>query len=113
MVPPPMIEPPNPDGSRCFTVANRAPFTVTGSVLTDYVTDIVGRKGRPVSNFRMAPGDEKKYCTFGPYYPGNRIGLVLRTVIPVFSCYTVAQGTIEIMGEYKPDGKTRMWANCE
>ena len=114
MVPPPMIEPASPDGSRCFTVVNHAPYTVNGTLLTNYKTDLLGRKGRDVSNFRLASNAEKKYCTFGPYYPGMRIGFQLRTIMPIFSCYTVAQGTIEILGETKPDGGgSRTWVNCQ
>ena len=113
LVPPPMIDPPSPDGSRCFIVKNTAPYTVLGSVVTNYVTDLAGRKGRQMSTFRLAPNNQKQYCTMGPYYPGTRIAMMLKTVVPVFSCYTVAQGTIEIKGEFLPGGKTHSWINCQ
>jgi hypothetical protein len=113
MIPPPMLEPAQPDGSRCFKIVNRAPYTVNGTLLTNYKTDLMGRKGRDVSNFRLAPGGEKKYCTFGPYYPGTRIGFQIRTIVPVFSCYTVAQGTIEVQGKVDAEGKTKTWVNCQ
>lgn len=114
LVPPPMIEPANPDGTRCFFVHNNAPYTINGSVIGNYYTNLAGQKGRPTSNFRMASGDKKQFCTNGPYYPGTRISLVLRTIMPIFSCYTVAQGTVEVMGEFdKATGKSKTWAICQ
>lgn len=113
LVPPPMIEPANPDGTRCFFVHNNAPYTINGSVLSNYYTNLAGLKGRATSNFRMAPGEKKQFCTNGPYYNGTRIGLVLRTIVPIFSCYTVAQGTIEVMGAFDKDRKSKTWAVCQ
>jgi hypothetical protein len=113
LVPPPMIEPANPDGTRCFFVHNNAPYTINGSVLSNYYTNLAGLKGRATSNFRMASGEKKQFCTNGPYYNGTRIGLVLRTIMPIFSCYTVAQGTIEVMGEFDANHKSKTWAVCQ
>ncbi|MDB5491959.1 MAG: hypothetical protein JWO78_1808 [Micavibrio sp.] len=113
LVPPPMIEPANPDGTRCFFVHNNAPYTINGSVLSNYYTNLAGLKGRATSNFRLASGEKKQFCTNGPYYNGTRIGFLLRTVVPIFSCYTVAQGTIEVMGEFDKDKKSKTWAVCQ
>lgn len=114
LVPPPMLEPANPDGSRCFFIHNTAPYTVNGTVLTNYYTDeLTGIRSRKISNFRLAPQQKERYCTRGPYYAGTRIGFMLRTIVPVFSCYTVAQGTIEIRGERKPEGGTKSWVDCQ
>ena len=114
LVPPPMLDPPNPDGARCFSVVNRAPYTVTGSIVSNYATDALTRqKVRQTINFRLAPGRKENYCTYGPYYPGTRLGFMIRTIVPVFSCYTVPQGTIEIMGEYVKGQGSRSWINCQ
>ena len=50
---------------------------------------------------------------FGPFYPGERLELVLRTLMPIFSCYTVAQGEILIQGQFKPEGGTKTWVECQ
>lgn len=112
VVPPPMMEPPQADGSRCFTVTNKAPYSVTGSVNTNYFTAANGTRARKNVNFRLAPGARQQICTFGPYYPGNRIELVFRTLMPVFSCYTAAQGDIQVYGKVKPEGGSKTWVDC-
>lgn len=111
--PPPMLEPANPDGSRCFAVWNKAPYTVTGSINTNYYDTAAGTKARANRNFRLAPGEKKELCSYGPFYPGERLELVLRTLVPLFSCYTAAQGDIMIYGQIKPEGGTKTWAECQ
>ena len=110
---PAFIEPANPDGSRCFAVWNKAPYTITGTVNTNYYDTAAGTKARGNRNFRLAPGEKEDICSFGPFYPGERLELVLRSLIPLFSCYTVAQGDVIIYGEIKPEGGTRTWADCQ
>lgn len=110
---PPIVDPPNVDGSRCFVIWNKAPYSITGSVNTDYYATAAGTKARARRNFRLAPGGKQDLCSFGPFYPGERLELVLRTLIPIFSCYTVAQGEIIIYGEIKPEGGTKTWVNCQ
>lgn len=112
LMPPPMIEPPNPDGSRCFTIFNTAPYTVTGSMVTALYETADATQARQRLNFRLKPKESHRYCSFGPFYPGERLELVLRTLVPVFSCYTVAQGEITIRGEIKASGGSRSWVDC-
>lgn len=112
LVPPPMLEPANPDGSRCFVINNKAPYSVTGSLVTNYYETASGIPARAHNNFRLKPGERQDFCTYGPFYEGARLELVLRTLMPIFSCYTVAQGEIVIMGE-TVDGKSRTWALCQ
>lgn len=112
LMPPPMLEPPNPDGSRCFTLVNAAPYTVTGSMVTAPYETADATTARQRLNFRLKPKETHRFCAFGPFYPGERLELVLRTLVPVFSCYTAAQGEITIRGERKAEGGTRTWADC-
>jgi hypothetical protein len=113
LLPPPIIDPANADGSRCFAIWNKAPYTVTGSVNTNYYDTAAGTKVRANRNFRLAPGAKQDLCSFGPFYPGERVELVLRTLMPIFSCYTVAQGDIMVYGTIKPEGGTKTWAECQ
>lgn len=111
--PAPLTEPANADGSRCFSVWNKAPYTITGTVNTNYYETASGAKARRNQNFRLAPGARQGLCSTGPFYPGARLELVLRSLVPLFSCYTVAQGEIMIHGEIKPEGGTKTWAACQ
>lgn len=110
---PPIIDPTNADGSRCFNLLNKAPYTVTGSVNTDYYELADGNRARAHRNFRLRPGETAHVCSFGPFYPGERLEVVLRTLVPIFSCYTVVQGDLTIFGEIKPEGGTRTWIDCQ
>jgi hypothetical protein len=98
---------------RCFMLVNRASYTVLGAINTNYYTTLTGIQARKNANFRLSPGQRQEVCTRGPYYAGERIELVLRTIVPIFSCYTVAQGEVTIFGERKPEGGTRTWATCQ
>lgn len=99
----------------CFTIRNTAPFTVYGNVETDYTPTDTGSRARHRSNFQLEPRMSEDFCTTGPFYPGRKLRLVLRTMFPVFSCYTqLDRGPIIIKGE-RGDGvdtQTRMWAEC-
>jgi len=109
---PPIIEPANPDGSRCFNIFNNAPYSVTGSVVTNLYETADGTSARQRANFRLKSKESQRLCSYGPFYPGERLELVLRTLVPIFSCYTVAQGDIVIMGETRPEG-SKTWAVCQ
>lgn len=112
LVDPPMLEPRNPDGSRCFTLVNAAPYTMTGSMVTAPYETADATKARQRLNFRLKPKESHRFCTFGPFYPGDRLELVIRTLVPLFSCYTAAQGEIVLRGEMKAEGGTRSWVDC-
>ncbi len=101
-----------PDGTRCFALRSAAPYTVIGSLNTDYTETAAGFKTRSNRNFRLAPGERQELCSLGPFYPGGRLELVLRSLVPLFSCYALAEGEIVIYGERKPEGGTKTWADC-
>jgi hypothetical protein len=108
----------------CFLVKNEAPYKVYGSFVTDYYTRPDGIQARHRSNFRLEevgavhetegyPLDVAEFCSYGPFYPDKKLELVIRTLVPIFSCKTkIDQGTIVIQGERKPEGGTDTRALC-
>lgn len=108
----------------CFLVKNEAPYKVYGSFVTDYYTRGDGVRARHRSNFRLDekgsvhedegyPLDMAEFCTYGPFYPDRKLELVIRTLIPIFSCKTrIDQGPIVISGFRKPEGGTDTTAAC-
>ena len=107
----------------CFGVRNEAPYKVYGNFGTDYYVAEDGTKARHRSNFRLdAPGsvdeegypsDRAEFCSYAPYYPDRNQEIVLRTLVPVFSCKTrIDQGEIVIKGHRKPEGGAETWAEC-
>lgn len=101
----------------CFTLKNEAPYAVYGNLRTDYFTAPDGSKQRHEGSFRLqAKGtepDKAEFCSSGPFFAGRQLELVIRTLIPIFSCKTnIEMGEIIIKGEIKPDGTTRTYAVC-
>lgn len=107
----------------CFNIVNTAEFTVSGSVITDYFTRPDGIRARHRSNFRLQPKgtknpdegfptDRAEFCAAGPFYPGRKLDLQLRTLVPVFSCRTrIDQGDLLVIGKRTEDG-TKMEIKC-
>ncbi|MGQ0527970.1 MAG: hypothetical protein ACT4OY_08100 [Alphaproteobacteria bacterium] len=107
----------------CFRVRNEAPYKVYGNFITDYYTTPDGSKARHRSNFRLDepgskdpegnPADVSEFCSYGPFLPGRKLELVLRTLMPIFNCQTrIDQGEIVIKGFRKPEGGTETYAQC-
>jgi hypothetical protein len=97
----------------CALIKNSAGFTVFGMIRTDYGTNAAGGKQRHESTFRLADGEQKKACATGPFYPGYQVELTIKTLIPVFSCKTRLDGTIEIKSERNEEtDSNRIYAVC-
>ena len=100
------------DRPQCFNIINKAPYTVFGSINTNFFIRDDGIKTRHKSNFRLNTEDYAEFCTTGPYYDGGKIELVLRSLVPLFSCKTAVTGDIVIYGRRKAEGGTETWAAC-
>lgn len=109
----------------CFAVRNEAPYKIYGSFITDLYPRNDGTKARHRSNFRLeekgavdekgAAADKAEFCSFGPFFPGRKLEMTLRTLVPIFTCQTnVESGEIVIHGERlpEPQGGTKTWADC-
>jgi hypothetical protein len=107
----------------CFKIRNTADYRVYGSFITDYYPDESGVNARHRSDFRLdamgardedgQPLDVSEFCTYGPFMPGRKLELVLRTLFPIFTCQTrIDQGDILIKSRPKPDGGTKTSAAC-
>lgn len=108
----------------CFVVKNEAPYSIYGSFMTDFYPHPDGTKARHRSNFKLEaagsvdeetgyPSDAGEFCSYGPFFPGRKLEMTLRTLVPIFSCQTrIDMGPIVIHGERKPEGGTNTWADC-
>lgn len=108
----------------CFKVRNEAPYKIYGNFGTDYYVAEDGTRARHRSNFRLEEAgakdpqtgeaaDAAEFCSYGPFYPDRKLELVLRTLVPIFSCKTkIDQGEIVVKGYRKPEGGTNTYAEC-
>jgi len=96
----------------CFNIVNKAPYTVFGSVNSNFFIRGDGVKTRHKSNFRLESESYVRFCTSGPFYDGHRMELVLRTIVPIFECKTTVLEDIIIDGYRKEEGGTETKASC-
>jgi len=108
---------------QCFIVRNTTPNKVFGHIETDFFPRDDGLKTRHRSTFKLLPLGERdkksgdfldraQFCTTGPFYPGGKVVLELKTLFPVFSCKTrVDQGEI-LIESLRIDGDYELWATC-
>ncbi|MBX2834442.1 MAG: hypothetical protein KTR28_05680 [Micavibrio sp.] len=99
----------------CFAVKNEAAYTVIGSMDTaNYMRPDDNVLASHRSNFRLKTGEQEEYCSYGPFFPNRSLRLTLRTLFPVFECYSrVDSGTITIKGQRRADDSGVItWAEC-
>lgn len=108
----------------CFQIRNSQDFSMLGSIVTDYYTRPDGVKARHRSNFRLGaagslddegyPNDRAEFCSYGPFFPGRKLELTLRTLFPVFSCQTrLDMGEIVLKAKRNADDSGyEYWAEC-
>lgn len=96
----------------CASIINATGSGLYGAIRTDYGTTQSGERKRHESTFRLNAGDKREVCATGPFYPGYKVELIVKTMIPVFSCQTRLKGTIEIKSERTKDDRNRIYATC-
>ncbi len=87
----------------CLDVVSDAPYVVYG-----HVNAASGAR----SNFRLETGAGMRFCFTGGLFPGDRVELTTKTLVPTFSCYTKVNRRIIIHGRRLPEGGTKTWADC-
>ncbi|MBI1327559.1 MAG: hypothetical protein GC136_07950 [Alphaproteobacteria bacterium] len=97
---------------QCFHVWNQSGYRVYGSIETDFYEDQDGFKRHHRANFVLEHQEKQQFCTKGPFYPGGKVALVLRTIVPVFNCKTKPYGDVIIRSREKDDGGTELYASC-
>jgi len=96
----------------CSTLYNDAPYTVYGTVLTDAVPTADGQEINHRQVFKLSPGGRSQFCSTGPFYPGGRLEIQLRTLFPIFDCKTKIDREVVIRGRYEDDDTTKTWIDC-
>ena len=84
-------------GTVCVIVRNRAPFTITGRVQL---------KTRERATFRLSRNRSQKLCMTGQLFGGNTVSFILTSfiTIPIFSCYTRHDRSIDVYAKRRGDG---------
>jgi hypothetical protein len=84
-------------GDVCVIVRNRAPFTITGRVQL---------KSRERATFRLGRNRSQKLCITGQLFGGDTVSFILTSfvTIPIFSCYTRHDQSIDVYAKKRGDG---------
>ena len=96
----------------CATIKNDTGNSLFASIRTAYTPNAQGQDKRHEGSFRLEKDASTQVCSTGPFYPGYQVELVVKTMIPIFSCKTKLEGTITLTSSRDENDVYRVSANC-
>lgn len=96
----------------CGVLINRSDQSIMGTLTTAPQTLPGGDIARHRDNFKLAAGARKEFCASGPFFEGQRLELILRTLIPLFSCKTKIDKDIYLDSKTDENGLRKVSATC-
>ena len=96
----------------CGYLINASDHTILGSIATMEAETPAGEVSRFQDNFRLAAGEKIPVCSSGPFYQGRRLELTIRTLIPLFECYTRFDRDILLRADRDENGILKLSADC-
>lgn len=96
----------------CSDLINETGYAVYGAVETDRA---IGPDGETIyhrSNFRLKADERTRICANGPFFPGGKVILTLRSLFPLFECKTALGQPITINATRKDSGGYDWSATC-
>lgn len=96
----------------CATIRNETGDRIFASIRSAYTANAAGEQKRHEGSFRLEKGEKTEVCSTGPFYPGYQVELVVKTMIPIFSCKTRLAGTITLTSSRDKDDVYRVTATC-
>ena len=95
----------------CTAMINRSDQTIMGTISTMPQRLADGAMAAHKDNFTLKSGERREFCASGPFFQGQRLSLTLRTIIPLFSCYTKIDREI-FLDAKEEDGFKKLSATC-
>lgn len=95
----------------CATLRNSANQQVMGVIKTD-AFKYKGQIVRHESTFDLQDGETVVVCSTGPFFPGYKVELTIKTIMPLFSCLTRLSGDI-VLRRKEVDRYTQLYADCK
>lgn len=97
----------------CSAIVNRSDQTMLGTLSTAGQRIASGEIVKNQDNFRMKPGERKEFCSTGPFFAGQRLEIVLRTILPLFDCKTKIDHEIYLDALPDENGVKHLFASCD
>lgn len=97
----------------CGTLVNSAGQVVMGVIKTEsfmFQKQII----RHEKNFNLQDGETVEVCSTGPFFPGYKVELTIRTIMPLFTCHTRLSGNIYLRKKWDDEnGVNVLYADCK
>ncbi len=97
----------------CATIRNAIGHSVMGVVRTaGFKNARTGQVSYHEGPFVLEDNGTVEICSNGPFYPGYKVELTLRTLMPLFSCQTRLSGEI-VLRQKTEKGIKFLYADCK
>jgi hypothetical protein len=100
------------DTPMCLTLYNSLDYEVLGHIETAEFHDEAGKLSWHRSNFRLAPEEQKKVCATGPFFDGYKLRIVLKTIMPLYTCLSDMDRIVTISKKTDENGIVMPVADC-
>ncbi len=97
----------------CATIRNAVGHQVMGVVRTaGFKNSRTGQVSFHEGPFVLQDDETVEICSKGPFYPGYKVELTLRTIMPLFTCKTRLSGEI-VLRQKTEKGIKFLYADCK
>ena len=97
----------------CASIRNAIGYTMTGIMRTAGFKTTTGNVKYHEGTFVLNDNENVVICSSGPFYPGYKVEMTLKTIMPIFSCQTRLSGEIVLRKRINDDGVTEIYADCK
>ena len=81
---------------QCAIIRNETKSTAFISIRTDFYEKPDGKRSYYEEVLHLKPGNIQQVCAKGPFLPGNKVYLTIKSFFPLFDCRTRLEGEIPI-----------------
>lgn len=100
------------DAPLCLKIHNTIDHEVLGHIETAEYYDDAGKLSWHRSNFRIKEDETKEVCSTGPFFDGYKLRIVIKTLMPLYSCKTEMNRTVTLSNQTDENGITLPVADC-
>ena len=100
------------DTPLCLTLDNKTGDAVLGHIETAEYRDDHGKQSWHRHNFRIPKEESQEVCSTGPFFDDQKLRVVVKTIMPLYTCLTSMGGTVTITREPNQYGFKMLMMDC-
>lgn len=81
---------------QCAVIKNETTKNAFVAIRTDFYVKPDGKKSYYEEVLHLDPGNMQQVCAKGPFLPGYKVHLIIKSFFPLFDCQTRLEGEIPI-----------------